>query len=145
MLSSDSRTVMLVYRSKNKVKGKGKSAYSYDDFEYNRETCGLCKAVGRKYRYLPAKCWIKFSYLKPEKFMSEEEKKKKVQIDVINFKGEGSNKRKRLEEALFNSFALGEDEYLNVNYAFLEELDSSMYLPDISLDDYKILGVADQK
>ena len=78
MLSSDSGTVMLVYRPKNKVKGKGKSAYSYDDFKHNRETCGLCKAAGRKYRYFSTKCWIKFSYLKPEKFMSEEEKKKKV-------------------------------------------------------------------
>ena len=35
MLSSDSGTIMLAYRLKNKVKGKGKSVYSYDDFEYN--------------------------------------------------------------------------------------------------------------
>ena len=78
MLSFDSGTAMLVYRLKNKVKGKGKSVYSYNDFEHNRETCGLCKAVGRKYRHPSAKCWIKFPHLKPEKFMSEEEKKKKV-------------------------------------------------------------------
>lgn len=145
MLSSDSGTAMLAYRPKNKAKGKGKSAHSHDDSEHNRETCGLCKAAGRKYRHPPAKCWTKFPHLKPEKFMSEEEKKKKVQIDAINSKGEGPNKRKRLEEAPSNPSAPGEDEYLNANYAFLEELDSSMHLPDISPDDYKILGAADQE
>ena len=78
MLSFDSKTVILVYRLKNKVKEKNKSAYSYNDFEHNQETCGLCKTAGRKYRYPSAKCWTKFSYLKPEKFMSEKEKKKKM-------------------------------------------------------------------
>ena len=56
ILSSDFGTVILVYRLKNKAKEKNKSIYSYNNFEYNRETCGLCKVVGRKYRHPPAKC-----------------------------------------------------------------------------------------
>ena len=31
----DSKIVILVYRSKNKVKEKNKSIYSYNNFEYN--------------------------------------------------------------------------------------------------------------
>ena len=56
ILSSDSKTVILAYRLKNKVKEKGKSIYSYDDFEYNRETCDLYKTADRKYRHSSAKC-----------------------------------------------------------------------------------------
>ena len=56
MLSSDSETAILTYRPKNKAKEKSKSAYSYNNSEYNRETYGLCKAAGRKYRHPPTKC-----------------------------------------------------------------------------------------
>lgn len=80
--------------------------------------------------------------------MTDEERKKKAQIDAINSKnaGEGpSSKRKRLEEAPSNPSAPGEDEYLNANYAFLEELDSNIHYPDASPDDYKILGAADEQ
>ena len=66
-----------------------------------------------------------------------------MQIDVINFKKEDSNKRKRLKETFFNSFALEENKYLNINYIFLEKLNLSIYLSNISLDNYKILSAAD--
>ena len=56
ILLFDSRIVILVYRPKNKVKEKSKFAYSYNNFEHNRETYGLYKTVGRKYRHFPTKC-----------------------------------------------------------------------------------------
>ena len=78
MLSSDSKTAILAYHPKNKAKEKSKSTYSYNDSEYNRETYDLCKAADRKYRHPPTKCWTKFPHLKPEKFISKKEKKKKI-------------------------------------------------------------------
>ena len=65
-----------------------------------------------------------------------------MQINAINFKGKSPNKRKRLKETLFNPFASEENKYLNVNYVFLEELNSSIHLSDISPDNYKILNAA---
>ena len=56
MLSFDSETAILAYRLKNKAKEKNKSAYSYNDSEYNRETYDLYKAANRKYRHLSTKC-----------------------------------------------------------------------------------------
>ncbi|KAF6238819.1 hypothetical protein HO173_003326 [Letharia columbiana] len=151
LLSSKDGDIAIYTARNGSDKGKGKQSarhHKTGGSEANRETCFLCKAAGRKFRHPPAKCWTKFSYLKPEKFMSDEEKKKKAQIAAINFNnvGEGpSTKRKRIEEALFNASALGEDEYFNANYAFLEELDSTMYYMDLSPDDFNILDTADNE
>ena len=56
MLSSDSETVILAYRPKNKAKEKDKSIHSHNNSEHNRETYDLCKAADRKYRHPSAKC-----------------------------------------------------------------------------------------
>ena len=67
---------------------------------------------------------------------------------MINFNniGEGlSIKRKRIEEAPFNASTLGEDKYLNINYIFLKELNSTIYHIDPSLDDFNILDAANNK
>ena len=132
---------LAMYAARN-GKGKGKQAASNNSggSEGNREICHPCKAAGRKYRHPPAKCWTKFPHLKPEKFMTEEEKKKKAKIEAIS-SGDGapSNKRKRIEEAPSNASAPGEDDYLNANYAFLEELQ------DASPDDFNILGASEEQ
>lgn len=142
--SNNTNIAMLTHRNKGKDKQPAKKNSGNDN---NRETCPPYKAAGKKFRHPPAKCWTKFPHLKPEKFMTAEEKKKKTAIDAINFNsnGEGpSNKRKRVEEAPSNVSAPGENDYLNANYAFIEELDSSIHLSDAALDDYNILGAADQ-
>ena len=136
---------LAMYAARN-GKGKGKQAASNNPggSDTNRETCPPCKAAGRKFRHPPAKCWTKFPHLKPEKFMTEEEKKKKAKAS-----GSGdeppSNKRKRIEEAPSNASAPGEDDYLNANYAFLEELDSTMHYPNVNPDDFNILDAADDQ
>ena len=151
LLSSKDGGVAMYAVRNGSGKGKGKQSARHHEAggsETNRETCPPCKAAGRKFRHPPAKCWTKFPHLKPEKFMSDEEKKKKAQIAAINSNnaGEGpSTKRKRIEEAPSNASAPGEDEYLNANYAFLEELDSTMHHMDPSPDDFNILGAADDE
>lgn len=136
---------LAMYAARN-GKGKGKQSASNHDHnsESHRETCGLCKSQGRKYRHPPDKCWTKFPHLKPEKFMTDEEKKKK-KAKATPGDEPPSNKRKRIEEAPSNTSAPGEDDYLNANYAFVEELVSNMHYPDASPDDYNILGAADEQ
>ena len=78
--------------------------------------------------------------------MTDEEKKKKAENTSANFEDKPpSNKRKRIEEAPSNISTSGEDDYLNANYAFLEELDSNMHYPDTSPDNYNILGATDDQ
>ena len=55
ILSFDSKIIIFIYRPKNKVKEKSKSAYSYNNFKYNRETYNLYKAADRKYRHFSTK------------------------------------------------------------------------------------------
>lgn len=142
MLSSNNANVAMLAHRNHKGKGKHSTKENHDH-DGHRETCGLCKAAGRKFRHPPAKCWTKFPHLKPEKFMTAEEKKKKAAIDAVHSNGEGpSSKRKRVEEAPSNASAPGEDDYLNANIAFMDELDSSMHIPP---DDYNILGAADEQ
>ena len=135
---------ILAHRNKDKGKQPAKKNSGNDN---NREICPPCKAAGKKFRHPSAKCWTKFPHLKPKKFITVEEKKKKAAIDAINSNsnGEGpSNKRKRVEETPFNIFASGEDDYLNTNYTFIEELDANMHLPNTTSDNYSILNATDQ-
>ena len=74
-------------------------------------------------------------------------KKKKAAIDVINFNfnKEGlNNKRKWIKKTLFNVFVLKKNNYLNVNYIFIEKLDFNIYLLNIISDDYNILDIINQ-
>ena len=158
LVVKENDVVMLAHRNGNdKNKQSVKGGFGGSD-STNRETCAPCKAVGRKFKHLSAKCWIKFPHLKPEKFMSEQEKKKKAQIDAIHAGIDAlSAKRKRIEEAPFNASASGEDDYLNANMAyapgendylhahmtFLNELDDQSH-PDLTPDDFNILGAATQ-
>lgn len=78
--------------------------------------------------------------MKSEKFITEKEKKKKAKIKAISSEDRVlSNKRKRIEEALFNASASGEDNYLNANYTFLKELQN------ISFDDFNILDASEEQ
>ena len=136
---------LIMYVARN-GKGKGKQAAfnNLGGSDINRETCSSCKVANRKFRYLSVKCWIKFPHLKSEKFITKEEKKKKVK--VFDFEDElSSNKRKRIEEASFNASAPEEDDYLNVNYIFLKELNFIMYYSNINSNDFNILDAADDQ
>ena len=134
-----------MYIARNdKSKGKQAAFNNLDGSDINRENYSSCKIADRKFRYLSVKCWIKFSYLKSEKFITKEEKKKKTKI--FDFENKlSSNKRKRIEETSFNASASEEDDYLNVNYVFLKELDSIMHYPDVNSNDFNILDAADDQ
>ena len=84
--------------------------------------------------------------MKFKKFIIKKEKKKKIKINVISLKNKVlSNKRKRIEETLFNIFALEENDYFNINYIFLKKLNSSIYLSNINLDNFRILETSDKQ
>ena len=127
-------------------KGKGKQATfnNLDDSDINRETCSSCKTADRKFRYSFIKCWIKFSYLKSEKFITKEKKKKKIKI--FDFENKLlSNKRKRIEETSFNASASEKNDYLNINYIFLKELNFIMHYSNVNSNDFNILDAADDQ
>ena len=105
---------------------KGKSKVTGNSSDGDREISLPCKIAGRKYRHSTVKCWTEFPHLKPEKFMTDEEKKKKAQNAAINStpsssSGAPPNKRKRIEEALSNPSAPGEDDYLNANVVYHDD------------------------
>ena len=96
--------------------------------------------------------------MKFEKFINEQKKKKKAQIDVIYSNINILNiKRKRIEEALFNVFILKKNDYFNINITyilkknnyfytyiiFLNELNDQSYLNLIS-NDFNILSAINQ-
>ena len=62
--------------------GKGKQSSKNggggDSGSTNRDTCQPCKAAKRKSRHKEEQCWILHPHLKPEKFMTPEEKKAKA-------------------------------------------------------------------
>ena len=127
-------------------KGKGKQAAfnNLGDSNINRETCSSYKTANRKFRHFPIKCWIKFSYFKSEKFITKEKKKKKIKI--FDFENEFlSNKRKRIEETSFNVSASEKNDYLNINYIFLKELNSIIHYSNINSNDFNILDTADDQ
>ena len=136
---------LIIYVARNdKSKDKQAAFNNLDDSDINRETCFSCKVVDRKFRHFLIKCWIKFSYLKSEKFMTKEEKKKKTKI--FNFKNKlSSNKRKRIEETSFNASASEKNDYLNINYVFLKKLNFIMYYSNVNSNDFNILDAADNQ
>ena len=70
--------------------------------------------------------------MKFKKFINEKEKKKKkknTQIDVIYMNINVLNvKYKRIEKALFNVFALRENNYINVNMMYISKKDDYLYI-----------------
>ena len=136
---------LIIYIARND-KGKDKQAAfnNLDDSDINREIYSSCKAANRKFRHLSIKYWIKFSYLKSEKFITKEKKKKKIKI--FDFENKfSSNKRKRIEETSFNASALGKNDYLNINYIFLKELDFIMYYSNVNSNDFNILDAVNDQ
>ena len=136
---------LIIYIVRND-KGKDKQATfnNLDDSDINRKICSSCKVAGRKFRHLFVKYWIKFSYFKSEKFITKEKKKKKIKI--FDFENKlSSNKRKRIEETSFNVSALEENDYLNVNYVFLKELNFIIYYSNVNSNDFNILDAADNQ
>ena len=136
---------LIIYIARNdKSKGKQATFNNLDDSNINREICSSCKVADRKFRYSSIKCWIKFSYLKSEKFMTKEKKKKKIKI--FDFENKlSSNKRKRIEETSFNVSASEKNDYLNVNYVFLKELNFIMHYSNINSNDFNILDATDDQ
>ena len=136
---------LIIYVAHND-KGKGKQAAfnNLDDSNINRETCSSCKAADRKFRHLSVKCWIKFSYLKSEKFITKEKKKKKTKI--FDFEDKlSNNKRKRIEETSFNASASEKNDYLNINYVFLKKLNFIIYYSNVNSNDFNILDATDDQ
>ena len=97
-------------------------------------------------------------YLKFKKFINEQKKKKKTQIDVIHASINVSNvKRKCIEKALFNASALKENDYFNINMTyvskkndyfhiymtFLNELNDQNH-SNLILNDFNILIIINQ-
>ena len=136
---------LIIYIARNdKSKDKQATFNNLDDFNINRETCSSCKTANRKFRYLSIKCWIKFSYLKSKKFITKEKKKKKIKI--FDFEDEFlSNKRKRIEETSFNISTPEKNDYLNVNYVFLKELNFIIHYSNVNSNDFNILDAADDQ
>ena len=136
---------LIIYIARNdKNKGKQAAFNNLDDSNINRETCSSCKAADRKFRHFSIKCWIKFLYLKSEKFITKEKKKKKIKI--FDFENKlSSNKRKRIEETSFNVSASEKNDYLNVNYIFLKELNFIMHYSNVNSNDFNILDAADDQ
>ena len=135
----------IIYIARNdKSKGKQATFNNLDDSNINREICSSCKIANRKFRHLSIKCWIKFSYFKSKKFITKEEKKKKIKI--FDFENKLlSNKRKRIEETSFNASASEKNDYLNINYIFLKELNFIIYYSNINSNDFNILDAADDQ
>ena len=136
---------LIIYIARNdKSKDKQATFNNLDDFNINREIYSSCKTANRKFRYFSIKCWIKFSYLKSEKFITKEKKKKKIKI--FDFENKlSSNKRKRIEETSFNVSASEKNDYLNINYIFLKELNFIMHYSNINSIDFNILDAADDQ
>ena len=136
---------LIIYIVRNdKSKGKQAAFNNLDDSNINREICSSCKITNRKFRHLFIKCWIKFSYLKSEKFITKEKKKKKIKI--FNFENKFlSNKRKRIEETSFNASASKKNDYLNINYIFLKKLNFIIHYSNINSNDFNILDAADNQ
>ena len=136
---------LIIYIVHNdKSKDKQATFNNLDDSNINRKIYSSCKTVNRKFRHFSIKCWIKFSYLKFKKFITKEKKKKKIKI--FDFEDEFlSNKRKRIEETSFNASASEKNDYLNVNYVFLKELNSIMHYSNVNPNDFNILDAADNQ
>ena len=136
---------LVIYIARNnKSKGKQAAFNNLGDSNINREICSSCKAADRKFRYLFIKYWIKFPHLKSEKFITKEKKKKKIKI--FDFENKfSSNKRKRIEETSFNVSASEKNDYLNVNYIFLKELNFIMHYSNINSNDFNILDAIDDQ
>ena len=134
--------IYIVCNDKNKDK---QAAFNnLDDSNINREICSSYKTAGRKFRHFSIKCWIKFPHLKSKKFITKEKKKKKTKI--FDFKNKfSSNKRKRIEETSFNASASEKNDYLNVNYIFLKELNFIMHYSNVNSNDFNILDAADDQ
>ena len=134
--------IYIVYNDKSKDK---QAAFNnLDDSNINRKIYSSCKTANHKFRYSLIKCWIKFSYLKSEKFITKEKKKKKIKI--FDFENKFlSNKRKRIEETSFNTSASEKNDYLNVNYVFLKKLNFIMYYSNINSNDFNILDATDDQ
>ena len=65
-------------------------------------------------------------------------------INIINFnfnKKDFNNKRKRVKKALFNIFALEKNNYFNINYIFIKELNFNIYFLNIILNNYNIFDI----
>ena len=76
--------------------------------------------------------------------MTKEEKKKKIKI--FDFENKFlSNKRKRIEETSFNVSASEKNDYLNINYIFLKELNFIIYYSNINSNDFNILDATDDQ
>ena len=136
---------LIIYVARNdKSKDKQAAFNNLDDSNINRKIYSSYKIANRKFRHLSVKCWIKFSYLKSEKFITKEKKKKKIKI--FDFENKFlNNKRKRIEETSFNVSASEENDYLNVNYIFLKELNFTMYYSNVNSNDFNILDAADDQ
>ena len=136
---------LIMYIARNdKSKDKQAAFNNLDDSNINREIYSSCKVVDRKFRHLFVKCWIKFFYFKSKKFITKEKKKKKIKI--FDFENKLlSNKRKRIEETSFNVSASEKNDYLNVNYVFLKELNFIMHYSNINPDDFNILDAANDQ
>ena len=136
---------LIIYVARNdKSKDKQAAFNNLDDSDINRETCFSYKVTNRKFRYSSVKCWIKFSYLKSEKFITKEKKKKKIKI--FDFENEFlSNKRKRIKETSFNASASEKNDYLNINYIFLKKLNFIMYYSNINSNDFNILDATNNQ
>ena len=136
---------LIIYIVRNdKSKDKQAAFNNLGDSNINREICSSCKIANRKFRYPSIKCWIKFFYLKSKKFITKEEKKKKIKI--FDFENKLlSNKRKRIEETSFNVSASKKNDYFNINYIFLKELNFIMHYSNINSNDFNILDAADDQ
>ena len=136
---------LVIYVVRNdKSKDKQAAFNNLGGSDINREICSSCKIANRKFRHFSVKCWIKFSYLKSKKFITEEKKKKKIKI--FDFENKLlSNKRKRIEETSFNVSALEKNDYLNVNYVFLKKLNFIIYYSNVNSNDFNILDAADNQ
>ena len=136
---------LIIYIARNdKSKDKQATFNNFDDSNINREIYSSYKITNHKFRYFFIKCWIKFSHLKSEKFITKEEKKKKIKI--FDFENKlSSNKRKRIEETSFNVSASEKNDYLNVNYIFLKELNFIMYYSNVNSNDFNILDATDDQ
>ena len=67
-------------------------------------------------------------------------------INIINFnfnKKDFNNKYKRIKKVLFNIFILEKNNYLNINYIFIEKLDFNIYFSNIISNNYNILNIID--
>ena len=49
-----------------------------------------------------------------------------------------------MKEVFFNIFTLEKNNYLNVNYVFLDDLNFNIYLLNVDLDDYNILDTTNK-